>query len=126
MKLSKKILDQKLLSMKNLLSLWKLRNLTLYSRITILKSLALSKLVYNTSVLATPWEFVSSVQTTISRFVWNNKPKIKHTTMIGLKFKGGLDLPDFKIINNALKSLGLEGYTEAVIMLVGAIYLLHF
>ena len=89
--------------MKNLLSLWKLRNLTLYGRITILKSLALSKLVYNTSVLATPREFVSSVQTTISRFVWNNKPKIKHTTMIGPKFKGGLDLPDFEIINNALK-----------------------
>ena len=99
----KKNFEQKLLSMKNLLSLWKLRNLTLYGRITILKSLALSKLVYNTSVLATPREFVSSVQTTISRFVWNNKPKIKHMTMIGPKFKGGLDFPDFKIINNALK-----------------------
>ena len=70
--------EQKLLSMKNLLSLWKLRNLMLYGRITFLKSLALSKLVYNTSVLTTPREFVSSVQTTISRFVWNNKPKIKH------------------------------------------------
>ena len=100
----KKNFEQKLLSMKNLLSLWKLRNVTLYGRITIsLKSLALSKLVYNTSVLATPREFVSSVQTTISRFVWNNKPKIKHTTMIGPKFKGGLDFPDFEIINNALK-----------------------
>ena len=86
MKLSKKKFEQKLLSMKNLLSLWELRNLTLYGRITILKSIALSKLVYNTSVLAFPREFVSSVQTTISQFVWNNKPRMKHTTMIGPKF----------------------------------------
>ena len=44
----KKNFEEKLNAMKNLLNLWKPRNLTLYGRITILKSLALSKLVYNT------------------------------------------------------------------------------
>ena len=40
--------EEKLNSMKNLLNLWPGRNLTLYGLIIILKSLALSKLVYNT------------------------------------------------------------------------------
>ena len=36
------------------------------------------------------------------------KPKIKHTTMIGSKIKGRLDLPDFEIMNNALKITWLK------------------
>ena len=99
----KKNFEDKLNSMKKLLNLWRSRNLTLYGQITILKSLALSKLVYNTSVLTFPLQFASMVKTAISEFVWNTKPKIKHTTMIGPKIKGGLDLPDFEIMNNALK-----------------------
>ena len=62
----------------NLLNLWRTRNLTLYGRITILKSHALSKLVYNTSVLTFPLQFAASVKTTIPEFVWNTKPKIRH------------------------------------------------
>ena len=80
--------EQKLNSMKNII---------------ILKSLALSKLVYNTSVLSFPLQFTSSVKAIISQFVWNNQPKIKHSTMISPKIKGGLDMPDFEIISNALK-----------------------
>ena len=69
--------------MKNLLNLWRGRSLTSVSgRITILKSLALSKLVYNTSVLTFPLQFAASVKTAISEFVWNTKPKIKHTNLV--------------------------------------------
>lgn len=65
----------------------------MYDQITIPKSLALSKLVYNTSILTFPLEF----------FLFGiAKLKIKHTTRIGLKLKGDLDLPDFEIRNNAL------------------------
>ena len=53
--------EQKLIKMKSLLNLWYPRNLTLYGRITILKSLAISKLVYNTSVLTFPTKFIATV-----------------------------------------------------------------
>lgn len=89
--------------MKNLLNLWYPRNLTLYGRITILKSLAISKLVYNTSVLTFPTKFTTLVNQAITQFVWNKKAKIKHRTMIGPKERGGLDMPDFHIINESLK-----------------------
>ena len=109
----KKNFEEKLNSIKKLLNLWRPRNLTLYGRITILKSLALSKLVYNTSVLTFPLEFASLVKAVISENVWNTKPKIKHTTMIGPKIKGGLDLPDFEIVNNVLKVTWIKRLHES-------------
>jgi len=99
----KKNFEQKLTSLKSLLNLWFPRNLTLYGRITVLKSLAISKLVYNTSVLTFPPKFITLVNQAITQFVWNKTVKIKHKTMIGPKELGGLDLPDFDIINDSLK-----------------------
>ena len=89
---------EKLKCMKNLLNLWKPRNLTLYSCHTILKSLGLSKVIYNTSVLKFPVTFRASVKQTICDFVWSGKPKIKQNMLIGPISKGGLNLPDFEII----------------------------
>ena len=44
-------------------------------------------------------------------------PKIKHTTMIGPRAKGGLGMPDFDVINNALKATWIRtldsGYPTA-------------
>jgi len=82
--------------MKRLLNLWYPRNLTPHGRITILKSLAISNLTYNPSVLAFPTKFIAVANQAITQFVWNKKTKIKHRTMIGSKEQGGLDMPDFK------------------------------
>ena len=89
--------------MKSLLNFWYPRNLTLYGRITILESLAISKLVYNTSVLTFPTKFTAMVNQAITQFVWNKKAKIKYRTVIWPKERGRLDMPDFQIINEALK-----------------------
>ena len=43
------------------------------------------------------------VNQAITQFVWNTKAKIKYRTMIGPKELGGLNMPDFQIINEALK-----------------------
>ena len=89
--------------MKTLLNIWYPRNLTLYGRITILKTLALSKVIYNTSMLLFPSFFITTVNQAIKSFIWGKTVKIKHSTMIGPKEKGGLNMPDFEIVNNALK-----------------------
>lgn len=75
--------------MKSLLNLWYPRNLILYGHITILKSLAISKLIYNTSVLTLPTKFTALVNQAITQFVWNKKAKIKHITVIGRKSMEG-------------------------------------
>ena len=92
--------------MKSLLYLWYRRNVTLYGHITILKSLAISKLIYNTSVLTFPTKFIAMVNQAMTQFVWNKKAKIKYRTMIELKEQGGLDMPDFQITLKRLKLFG--------------------
>jgi len=47
-----------------------------------------------------------------AQFVWNKKANIKHRTMIGPKEQGGLDMPDFQIINEALKVVWLRRLSD--------------
>ena len=54
-------------------------------------------------MLSFPSFFITTVNQAIKSFIWEKIVKIKHTTMIGPKEKGGLNMPDFEIVNNALK-----------------------
>ena len=53
------------------------------------------------------------VKQAICHFVWNGKPKIKHNTMSGPTSRGGLNLPGFEIINNALKAVWVKRLYES-------------
>ena len=100
-----KNLEPRLLSLEKCLNVWSSRDLTLYGKINIVKSLALSKLTFVATVLPIPDDFVKSVNKQIAKFIWSQKnPKIKKTTMIGEKKEGGLGMPDFDIINKSLKA----------------------
>ena len=60
------------------LSNWKRRKLTLLGKIKIVKSVGLSKLIYNTSVLPVPKNFCDQVNKVTFNFIWDNKiAKIK-------------------------------------------------
>ena len=53
------------------------RDLTLYGRTMLGKSLGISKIVYAASMLSVPETFVKTVQDRIFNFLWKNKKKIK-------------------------------------------------
>ena len=100
-----KNLESRLLSLEKCLNVWSSRDLTLYGKINIVKSLALSKLFFVAAVLPIPDDFIKNVNKQVVEFIWNHKnPKIKKTTMIGEKKEGGLGMPDFDIINKSLKA----------------------
>ena len=64
---------------------WKTRNLTLYGKINIVKTLGLSKLICNASVLVIP-ELIKEINSIIFNFIWDGKPpKIKKLTIFGEK-----------------------------------------
>ena len=97
--------EKKLLSLDKCLNIWSSRDLTLCGKINIIKSLALSKMVFVSFVLSVPNRFVNQVNKLLSNFIWNHKPpKIKRSTMVGKIKHGGLNMPDFKIINKSLKA----------------------
>ena len=97
--------DKKLEDLEKILNSWKRRKLTLLGKINIVKSLGLSKLIYNASVLPVPENFSKRVDKTILDFIWDNKPhKIKTKTLIGDRNVGGLKMSEFESMNKALKA----------------------
>ena len=76
--------EKKLVALENCLNVWSSRDLTCFRKISIIKSLALSEIIFTSSVLNVPTGFVDQVNKSLSNFIWNHKPpKIKRSTMKG-------------------------------------------
>ena len=69
---------EKLDVLEKTLNNWKRRKLTLLGKVNIVKSVGLSKLIYNASVLPVPKNFCDQVNKNTFNFIWDNKiAKIK-------------------------------------------------
>ena len=87
-----------------MLNIWSSRDISIYGRINIVKTIAISKLTFVCSVLKTPDMFASAVNKLIFDYVWKYKnPKLKKSTLIKSKEKGGLNMIDFVLFDKALK-----------------------
>ena len=96
--------DDKVRNMEKVLNTWKRRKLTLIGRINIVKTLALSKLIFNASNLYIRPHVIDEASKLIFNFFWEGKrPKIKKKHNIGEKVNGGLKMIDFDIMEIALK-----------------------
>ena len=97
--------SEKLTKVKNSLSCWELRRLSLLGKITVLKSLIVSQLVYILSPLPTNHNFIGEINNIFFNFLWDGKgDKIKRDIMISDYENGGLKMIDIKLFNSALKS----------------------
>ena len=84
---------------------WQFRRLTLLGKITVIKSLLASQLVYVLSPLPTPNGYLKEINSLLYNFLWDGKgDKIKRTQMINDYTKGGLKMLDIVSFNNALKA----------------------
>jgi len=99
----------KLEKVEKILNSWRRRKLNLYGKISIIKTLGLSKLIFSASVLPIPENFAQEVNKLTFKFLWDARPaKIKKSTITGLKEKGGLKMIDFEHMNKALKCAGIN------------------
>ena len=86
------------------LDIWRSRNLRLFGRCLITKSLGIPHLVYSTSMLVIPSETVSSVTTSLFDFIWCKKPdKVKRQVMYQDYVDGELPEPNIEVIAKSLK-----------------------
>ena len=106
--------EEKLITLKNILKQWTTRNLSLIGRICIVKTLAISKLVYNASVLKVPPNFAEKVNDVCFKFIWNFKPdKVKRQTIVLPVDKGGLNVVNFTTLDKSLKAAWVKRFCEA-------------
>ena len=67
--------------------------ITAIGKITVLKTLILSKLIHVFSVLPVPESFTKTLSSMFYKFLWNNKPdKIKREIMCSSYTGGGLKM----------------------------------
>ncbi len=96
--------SQKKQEIEKALNKWKLRNLTLLGKNTIIKTLIVPKLNHLISTVSTPDWFIESIQTLIFKFLWNNKPpKISNKVIINTADFGGLRFPDIETLVRSQK-----------------------
>ena len=86
--------EEKIQQFRTVLNSWVLRDLTLIGKITVIKSLALPKLVMLFQVLPSPKEdLLKEIERICFNFIWGGKKdKIKRTCMINSIESGGLNM----------------------------------
>ena len=105
--------SEKLTKVRNSLSCWELRRLSLLGKITVLKSLIASQLVYILSPLPTNHNAIKEINNIFFNFLWDGKgDKVKRDIIISDYENGGLRMIDIKVFNQALKSGWIKKYLD--------------
>ena len=94
----------KLDKMENMLEKWKKRELTLFGKVQVIKSLALASLIYTASCCVIPTGFIEKVNKVLFSFIWGKVERIKRNSLIGQKDVGGIGMIDIKSQFEALKA----------------------
>ncbi len=91
---------------ENVCQIWRQRSLTLFGKVTIIKTLLVSNLVYRLSVLPSPkQEMFDRIQNILFDFLWHyRRPKIKKEILYSGKENGGIDMVHIITQNKALKA----------------------
>ncbi len=94
----------KIAILKHLLSIWKQRSLSIKGKITIVNTLALSPLIYASSIIEIPPEAFKEIIDIIHNFIWEGKTaKIAQNTLIKNIDQGGVKLCHYPTKVKALK-----------------------
>ena len=106
----------KLTKMENIFNRWKIRKLTYYGKICIIKTLGISQIMYNASCISVPDFVIKDVNKIIYRFLWGSgKEKIKRKVTTKDFEDGGLQMINIEHQINALKSNGCQGCSNQTI-----------
>ena len=84
---------------------WKARNLTFYGKISVIKTIGISQLLYCASSIYVPGYVIKETNKMLFQFfIWSSKKeKVKRTTITGYVEYGGLKMTDLQNQIRALK-----------------------
>lgn len=85
---------EKLSKIKNVLLTWKARDLTQIGKITVIKSLLVSKIIFTFMNVDIRCEYLNELNDIIFQFLWPKKQWIERSVMINSLVEGGLNMID--------------------------------
>jgi hypothetical protein len=94
----------KIENVKTLLNTWRMRELTLFGKVTIIKQLALPKVLYTVTVLPIPTGIVEELDRICYNFLWGNTEKVKRNVLINKIDKGGIQFLDVQSLFESVKA----------------------
>ena len=96
---------------KNTLDLWKMRNLTLYGKVVVIKLLIVSKLVHVATAALVPSKIIKDINKLIFAFLWNSrKEKVKRSVCHKPVSQGGLGMIDLRAKCRSLRLSWIRKY----------------
>ncbi len=105
--------QQRILNLKAILNIWKQQNLFLKGKITVVNNLALSPIIYASSIVNTPKQAISEINNLIQQFVWDDSTSnIAQKTLIQQIHNGGLTLCHYETKVKALKLSRIKRFTS--------------
>ena len=98
-------IEPKLLEIEKLIRIWQLRNLTLIGKITIIKSLLISKFIHILLSLPSPTDALfNKIDSIFDLFLWNGStPKYRKQILENMIEDGGLQYPNIRHIDATMK-----------------------
>jgi len=99
-------------SIKKLANVWSSRGLSVYGKVTVIKSLIIPKFVYILSLLPAPKEIVQELNRMLFKFLWKGTDKVTKLSTINEYENGGLKTIDLKSIVKSLRLAWLKRIFE--------------
>ena len=108
-------IQRKIGEIQKLIRIWSSRNLTPYGKVTIIKSLLISKITHMLLSLPSPSCYCfKNLNNLFSNFLWCGKPpKWRKEILEGEIYHGGLKLPNLSLFDKSLKLGWLKRYLRS-------------
>ena len=115
----------KIEKVENILQSWSKRELSLFGRIQIIKTFALSQFVLPASLLAVPLNIIKHIETMLYKFLWGGKDKVKRKKVIQDLKQGGLNMVDIRSIFRSFKAVWISRIFQSNPCVHGWVQLAH-
>ena len=94
----------KIVNIERLLMIWSKRNLSLFGKIQVIKTYALSKVIFPATMLPTSEIIVKKISVLFHNFLWGKRDKIKRSITSNSVESGGIGMPDIEQFFYSLKA----------------------
>ena len=84
------------------------RGLSIYGKVTTIKSLLISKLVFISSVRSPPSKIIKQVNSMIFSVLWNGEDKVRRLSSINSSEDGGIKMTDIESLDKAVRLAWLK------------------
>ena len=106
--LKEKNFIERLDSIKKLINIWSARGLSIYGKVTIIKSFLIPKYIYVCSILPTPKELLKELNKILFKFLCKGVDKVTRASVINEYEEGGLKMVDLEYMVKSLRLAWLK------------------